>query len=1245
MSITSSIFGGKPKGTITRKIFDKPTSLRDRISTTVSDIETRPQVEAPTKTTPLLQGVGRLGATKHERQRFTPQDKLEQAEQRQADKVKSEERKSSLVGAEERLRGLLEESKRLEESPEVDATRQNELTRDILETRNRITANQPGFATGLKKSFGFDPTEKFGAQEATPERREAKEQAISQAEGQKGFQTGRVVGEVGKQLALYSTVGSALKGTKFFADLGAKLGGGKVAQFTAGQIADLFIDAAIQTPQEVLRKETIEQIGWNRLLDVGINLGIGAGGEFFKSLKKADPQGLEQAIKELPADKARTIQQELGLPADTTAESFLKQQEGLAKEMQVEDYYKQFDKTPQQVTDDFTAWRKQNFGGATGQVSEGDMGALKELYKESTGIDLDVALKESQVEPLLKPQRAEPLLKPQQIEPLLKETPEVAPVARETVEPIGDLAKSFDEKVVRDIPKAPKKSIKELFRKINTQFVDDLGNLKTLEKDVKGSISSAEDSIYKTARLHKGAPEQASEFIRTELEPVIKNYESAGGNYKDLGNYALAKHAEDVNAAGIKSGFSDAEIKATLDKLYTPEIEAARQQLLKVSDKLLDDLKSANMISAEQLTNLKTKWKNYMPLSRSFDDAKVDFSRGLSGSFSNVASPIKKLGGSERKVIDPIESMIKNIYKTTDAIAKNEVGVQLAKLSDLDVNNSFIRQLDAGEKVGRKNVVNVVLDGKKVPFEVEPEIFKTFNNLDKESSNMLIDILSKPASVLRAGATLTPEFAFRNPIRDVQNAFVVSKSGFNPITDFAAGLASTIKKDDLYSQWLKEGGGYGNILSMDRAKHKEVLKKIVKQPVTEKFINVMNPKSFIELLRGMSDLTESATKVGEFRAALRSGATPKEAAFRARDLMDFARAGSSVRPANKVVAFLNANIQGKSKILRAIKENPKSVSAKLITSMALPTVGVYAWNKKQATPEQAQTIKEAPDWLKSTFWLVAIPGTKQVARIPKPFDISAAANGTERFLDYALENDKEAFDDFLGQTIKDQSVPTMISGILPIIEGMSNYSFFRESPIIPLREKGLQRQDQFDVRTSELAKAISQPTGKILGEESNLASPRVIDYILKSSTGGLGSSALNISDWLLDKSGVVDKPEKPAGGVTQLPVLKGFLVNESSTVKSLGEVYDLREKLTQERGSFRHNNPDKQNADYEYNDRLKEVTAVTKEISALSKEIRQISEHKTMTSEEKKSKIDKLIKKRNNISVEAMKKWRGKWKL
>lgn len=53
------------------------------------------------------------------------------------------------------------------------------------------------------------------------------------------------------------------------------------------------------------------------------------------------------------------------------------------------------EKSPSQHVQDFQNWRKDNFGGAFGNMAHKDNVALKELYKESTGIDLDYEISNS----------------------------------------------------------------------------------------------------------------------------------------------------------------------------------------------------------------------------------------------------------------------------------------------------------------------------------------------------------------------------------------------------------------------------------------------------------------------------------------------------------------------------------------------------------------------------------------------------------------------------------------------------------------------------------------------------------------------------------------------------------------------------------------------------------------------------------------------------------------------------------
>lgn len=839
---------------------------------------------------------------------------------------------------------------------------------------------------------------------------------------------------------------------------------------------------------------------------------------------------------------------------------------------------------------------------------------------------------------------------------------------------VGD-ASTFSSKVSRDI-KRDRTPFSKKIEKLRSQFVDDFASLEGVEKRVRGKLSSAEDSLYKSARLFRGVPEKANNIVKERLSPIVNDIEKKGYTTDQLGDYALAVHAKDVNARDIKSGWTNKEISEKMAELGTPEMEAARQQLIKISDDMLKELSDTGVISKDLLKTLRDRYPNYVPLFRAFDEQSVNFADGLSNALSNVTAPIKGLKGSEQKVIDPLENMVKNIFQSTNSAERNKVSQQLTKLYDdefkskvirklgetedegtkniirvvedgkkvrYEVEPMVIRKLDDYETVGRKNVVSVLHDGKKVQYEVEPEVYSALLNLDKESSNTLIKILQKPASVLRAGATLTPEFSLRNPMRDVVQAYVTSSSGFNPLIDFPVGIIQSISKGPLYKEWVKELGAYGNIISNDRNTHQEALKQVLKESVGKKFVNVINGKGLIRVLRAITDTTESATKVGEFRAAKRQGQTPQEAAYRSRDIMDFGRAGSSVREANKVVAFLNANIQGKSKLIRAFKANPAGFSARAFKAITVPTIGVFLAQKYLANDEQKKTIDESPNWMKDTFWLVPVPGTDQVARIPKPFDLNILfSNLPERALNYTFDNDKEAFDGFAKKTLADTALPGMISGLMPFIEGMANYSFFRQGRIVPQGEDTREFKDQYDINTTETAKLLAKGAEALTGGKGafkNFSSPKIMDNTVKGLTAGLGTYGTSAVDTLLGGNffgkqvykSLLDKPVKPAKGIAQQPLAKAFLVNPNQSGQSNEKLYALKDELTREKGSSKLN--DKPFADA---GKLKYIEKQTDLMSDMTKNIRFIENSRDLSAKEKRDEIDKLIKVRNDIAKDAM---------
>ena len=114
----------------------------------------------------------------------------------------------------------------------------------------------------------------------------------------------------------------------------------------------------------------------------------------------------------------------------------------------------------------------------------------------------------------------------------------------------------------------PKKS-GQLWEKLRTEFTDKYAPLERLEKGCGVERYRAQKKVFTSKQgLSAGIPERANRIIESELKPIIKGIEAKGHSYKDLGLYAEAVHAKDVNAAGMVSGFfSDSEIDDIITKV------------------------------------------------------------------------------------------------------------------------------------------------------------------------------------------------------------------------------------------------------------------------------------------------------------------------------------------------------------------------------------------------------------------------------------------------------------------------------------------------------------------------------------------------------------------------------------------------------------------------------------------------------------------------------------------------------
>ena len=458
--------------------------------------------------------------------------------------------------------------------------------------------------------------------------------------------------------------------------------------------------------------------------------------------------------------------------------------------------------------------------------------------------------------------------------------------------------------------------------------------------------------------------------------------------------------------------------------------------------------------------------------------------------------------------------------------------------------------------------IAVFTDGKREVYQVDPEVAKVFKASDKESVNALIRIIAAPASMFRAGVTLSPDFFPRNLIRDQYDALINSKNGFIPLLDTVRGAASMIKQDDAYQNWLKSGGANATMVALDRDYIQNNVIKLDRETGFAK--NAWNvAKSPFDILRAVSELAENATRLGEFKKA--SGENPtkadiQSAGFESREVtLDFARIGSKMQAANMLIAFTNAQLQGVDRLARVMKENPIGTAAKIGAAITVPSVAL--WWANHDDPR----YKDIPDWQKDMFWIVMTKDT--IYRIPKPHEAGILfGSGIERFLDYTHETNPKAIEDY-GKNVLQSFLPGVVpTAAQPLLEQWANKSLFTGGKLIPSSTEGLLPEVQYQPYTTELAKALGGIVGSLPAENKpgTIASPAVIENYVRQWSGGIGMYALQMADAGLRKAGILPDPVMPAATLADIPFVKAFIVRyPSAGAQPIQDFYDKYESKMQ----------------------------------------------------------------------------------
>nr|DAK19580.1 MAG TPA: Type I restriction enzyme Methylase [Caudoviricetes sp.] len=774
--------------------------------------------------------------------------------------------------------------------------------------------------------------------------------------------------------------------------------------------------------------------------------------------------------------------------------------------------------------------------------------------------------------------------------------------------------------------------IKKAMSDVYTKLVDELNPLKDLVEQVEretGEKISFDDNPYMQAWLARGwagkaealiehgAPEYKIPAFKDIIKDIGKN------EHKEFSAYLVALHDLDLHKNKQKATFEYTEDAAVLGRHAGNErFQKAAKEIYKYQDYLLAMLVKEGLLTAKAYHTMRKMYPHYIPFFRDMSD--VGMQSFLSGGkgFIDVSSPVKRLKGSTRDIIDPLESIIKNTFQFYNAVERNHVGRTFAKLADKKGVGQIVERVK-GDKAKTDNTFNVWENGEKVTYETTPELIQTMRMLDKEQSSMIMKILSYPANWLRAGATLSPEFIMRNPVRDMIGAAIYSKHGFIPIVDTFKGLSLYLKKGQAYWEYKKSGAAHAAMVSLDRDYLGGQLRDIMKRE--SKFTKLI--KNPIEALRAMSEATEMATRLAEYDNA-RKGYTgvgnrlfgkerkplsAREAALESRDItLDFSRRGTNTKKANQVIAFFNATIQGADKMARAFKEDPRGMTVKTMLYITLPSVLLWYMNKDD------ERYQELPQWEKDTFWI--IPGKENMYKIPKPFEAGILfGTAFERMLQYMddKKNDRKGvgFKGF-GERVFDSFAPSfMPTAMIPIVEATTNYSLFRQRNIIPQSQENLPARLQYGANSSEVA--------KFVGDKINV-SPYIVDNTIRGYGGGLAGLGLSAID---AASGA--KENNTAKKWYEAPGLRGFTAAPYQSSNSVQRVYDDYKEQEKLHNAFKLTGQRPEGYDAKEFARLKNASDSLKNLNKASKAI---INNERMSGEQKREQLDKINMRKANIA-------------
>lgn len=732
---------------------------------------------------------------------------------------------------------------------------------------------------------------------------------------------------------------------------------------------------------------------------------------------------------------------------------------------------------------------------------------------------------------------------------------------------------------------------------------------------------------------------------KVSKEDVSKT--GAENAYDALGNYLIAMRTEELekhyhDTYARSAGFDEEGTREIIQN--TPEsIKKIAQMYWDINTNIVNILQQQGLISKDLAGKLR-KYKHYCPMYRDMSDGITDmdemigtigvFNKG--GGYANVSNGIKRIeGGGKRPILDPITSLSQMAVSMISKCERNNVaktfvklGQDFSGLGDVVVRDPTLKHADP-----TAFAFTVWQNGEQVVYRTTPEIYDALTNNDAQTNRFTIKMASSIARTLRAGATISPSFIVRNLLRDTMSATVNSKTGFYlPFVDNVRGAWKLHFDKEFSAEYHASGASMSTYMRADADSSRDLTKELLghkydSYPVVVKQVRQLISYAWHKYEK-FGNLIEDSTRAGEFRRARKQGLSIDQAGQLAREItLDFSRHGKKGQMVNKYVPFFNATIQGTDKFIRTFKDNPMRAILNTVIWIILPSLGLWAINHDD------DWYKELDENTKYTNWAIPLPGGTHLL-IPKPQEVGILfGSGIEAVLNQMTGTDPHGMKEWARQYAEAMTPSLYPAVVRPLIEWMTNYSFWTGRNLVPASLQKAPSEMQFTSYTSELAKSL----GDTWLAKSIKLSPIAIDNWISGWFGSAGRFIANMLNGPISYVRGNSRPPEPAKYWYEMPVIGSFVRQNGQNSEYVNRMYEIQKDMNDDyersdAGKQRKGKKSSSNKPKE----LKQVDTAVSSVSKLNKEIKAIRNDPKKDPDRKRQEIDQRRTKINDLAKKVV---------